>query len=230
MFDDFNADKIKQTIKQGLSSYFNQEDDSINQALLAMITHLFDHHTDDLMGIIQQLSLDTANSASLNNYAKDWGVSRIDNDDDFLKLMIRLAQIRHRRGVTEDDLITIIGFALQAPYNEFSLITDRKELNGEPEAIKLTNIPNTYSKSARKKQLLISALEHSVTPQTRIVSVDFQAHAGSNLYIATATSRNRQHFAVMDSQVDREHVVGDGSTLVSTVTQKQRIHRIVKEG
>ncbi|KRN02154.1 hypothetical protein FD13_GL000294 [Levilactobacillus senmaizukei DSM 21775 = NBRC 103853] len=230
MFDDLDPTKIKDAVRQGLSAYFNQEDDSVNQAIMDMIIHQFDNNYENLSAIFKQLSLDTATSDSLNNYAKDWGVNRIDNDDDFLRLMIRLAQIRHRKGVTEDDLITIIGFALQAPYNEFSLITDREELNGEPEAIKLTNIPNTYSKSARKKRLLINTLEHSVTPQTRIVSVDFQAKAIQNLFIATATSRNRQHFAVMDSQVDREHVVGDGSTIVATVTQKQRIHRIVKEG
>lgn len=230
MLDDYNPDEIVSNLRNGLSAYFNQEDDSVNQALMSMIIFLFRKHDSDLDEIMRQWSLDNADSFTLDNYAKDWGVERIDNDDEFLRLMIRLAKIRHRSGVTEDDLITIIGFALQAPYSNFSLVTDRSELNGEPEAIKLTNIPNNYSKSARKKNLLISALERSVTPQTRIVSVDFQAHAYQNIYIATATSRNRQHFAVMDSQVDREHIVGDGSTIVATVTQKQRFHRVVKEG
>lgn len=231
MFDDFNPEQIKENIRQGLSAYFNQEDDSVNQALLAMIIYLFDHHREDFTDIIRQMSLDTASSKSLDNYAKDWGVNRIDNDDDYLRLMIRLAKIRHRSGVTEDDLITIIGYALQAPYDEFKLITDRDQLGGEPEAIKLTNIPNKYSKSPRKKRLLVEALERSVTPETRIVSVDFQAHADSSLYIATATTKNRSHIAVMDSQLDREHIVSqaqpDG---IAVVTQKKRLHRILKEG
>ncbi|WP_125545351.1 hypothetical protein [Levilactobacillus lindianensis] len=223
-------DTIRQLILSSQPGMMNQSPDSTNQALLNIIADVVIGEVSIFRKIYESRQLDRASGRILEDTAADWGVSRIDDDDEFLRFQVRLARMLNQMGVTEDDLIDLIAFILQADPTEFSLVTDPEELGGDPEAIRFTNIPNKYSKSARKKNLLIKALEGAVMPEVKIVGVDFQAHAESNLFIATATSRNRQHFAVMDSQVDREHVVGDGSTMIATVTQKQRIHRIVKEG
>ncbi|RWZ41068.1 hypothetical protein EQG69_04875 [Levilactobacillus brevis] len=66
-------------------------------------------------------------------------------------------------------------------------------------------------------------------PEVKIVSVDFQAVATQTLYVATATKKERSHFAVMDSMRDRAHTTDD-NTAVATVTQRQRLHQVSKEG
>jgi len=222
-------DTIRQLIITALPGMANQSPDSNNQAILGVIADLIIDEVDEFRKIYESRSLDRAKGGVLDDIAADWGVSRIDNDDDFLRFQIRLAKMLSRIGVTEDDIISLIAFILQADPTEFDVITDPDELGGDPEAVRFTNIPNRYSKSARKKSLLVKALESAVMPEVKIVSVDFQAVATQTLYVATATKKERSHFAVMDSMRDRAHTTDDNTT-VATVTQRQRLHQVSKEG
>ena len=222
-------DTIRQLIITALPGMANQSPDSNNQAILGVIADLIIDEVDEFRKIYESRSLDRANSGALDDIAADWGVSRIDNDDDFLRFQIRLAKMLNRIGVTENDIINLIAFILQADPTEFDVITDPDQLGGDPEAVRFTNIPNRYSKSARKKNLLVKALESAVMPEVKIVSVDFQAVATQTLYVATATKKERSHFAVMDSMRDRAHTTDDNTT-VATVTQRQRLHQVSKEG
>lgn len=222
-------DTIRQLIITALPGMANQSPDSNNQAILGVIADLIIDEVDEFRKIYESRSLDRANGGALDDIAADWGVSRIDNDDDFLRFQIRLAKMLNRIGVTENDIINLIAFILQADPTEFDVITDPDQLGGDPEAVRFTNIPNRYSKSARKKNLLVKALESAVMPEVKIVSVDFQAVATQTLYVATATKKERSHFAVMDSMRDRAHTTDDNTT-VATVTQRQRLHQVSKEG
>lgn len=224
-------DSVRQLIITSQPAMMTQDPDSNLQSMLTIITDIILDELGNFRRVYESRQLDRAFGKTLDDTAADWGVSRIDNDDDFLRFQIRLARMLNQMGVTEDEIINLIAFILQADPKEFKLITDPDQLGGDPEAIRFTNIPNKYSKSARKKNMLIKALEGAVMPEVKIVSVDFQAHADSSLYIATATTKTRSHTAVMDSQLDREHIVSqpqpDG---IAVVTQKKRLHRILKEG
>ncbi|WP_214464512.1 hypothetical protein [Levilactobacillus brevis] len=222
-------DTIRQMIITALPARKNQSPDSNNQALLNVFADDIIAEVDVFRKIYEWRQLENARGGALDDIAADWGVSRIDNDDDFLRFQIRLAKMLNRIGVTENDIINLIAFILQADPTEFDVITDPDQLGGDPEAVRFTNIPNRYSKSARKKNLLVKALESAVMPEVKIVSVDFQAVASQMLYVATATKKERSHFAVMDSMRDRAHTTDDNTT-VATVTQRQRLHQVSKEG
>lgn len=186
MLDDFNVDEIADRIRSGLPAYFNQEDASVNQALLDVIAKRFETIADVLMKIKDAYELDKADSGTLDMYAADWGVHRIDSDDDYLRMEIRLARMRHRIGTTEDDLIRLISYALQADPSEFSLVVDRALLNGEPKALKIINIPDKYNQK-RKRDLLVASLEAATTPEVRIVEVQFSTITVAQLYAGAAT-------------------------------------------
>lgn len=222
-------DTLRQKVMNALPGMMNQNPDSTNQAILEIIADEVVREVDRFRTIWKEYLLDNQSGAVLDATAADWGISRIDNDNDFLRFQIRLSRMLARMGVTENDIIDMIAYILQADPTEFDVITDPEQLGGDPEAVRFTNIPNRYSKSARKKNLLVKALESAVMPEVKIVSVDFQAVATQTLYVATVTKKERSHFAVMDSMRDRTHTTDDNTT-VATVTQRQRLHQVSKEG
>ncbi|WP_367294676.1 hypothetical protein [Levilactobacillus yonginensis] len=222
-------DTLRQKVMNALPGMMNQNPDSTNQAVLEIIADEVVREVDRFRTIWKEYLLDNQSGTVLDATAADWGISRIDNDDDFLRFQIRLSRMLARMGVTENDIIDLIAYILQADPTEFDVITDPEQLGGDPEAVRFTNIPNRYSKSARKKNLLVKALESAVMPEVKIVSVDFQAVATQTLYVATVTKKERSHFAVMDSMRDRAHTTDDNTT-VATVTQRQRLHQVSKEG
>ncbi|GAX05471.1 hypothetical protein IWT25_00777 [Secundilactobacillus pentosiphilus] len=206
MLDDFNIDEISDRIRSGLPAYFNQEDASINQALLDIIAKRFETLAGVIMKIMDAYELDKADSGTLDMYAADWGVHRIDSDDDYLRMQIRLARMRHRIGTTEDDLIRLISYALQASPSEFHLVVDRNELDGEPKALKIVNIPDKYNEE-RKRDLLVASLQVAVTPEVRIIEVQFSTSTTAQLYVGAATQIWRKTYPTL---ITSEGVEADG--------------------
>lgn len=186
-------DTIRQMIITALPARKNQSPDSNNQSLLNVFADDIIAEVDVFRKIYEWRQLENARGGALDDIAADWSVSRIDNDDDFLRFQIRLAKMLNRIGVTENDIINLIAFILQADPTEFDVITDPDELGGDPEAIRLTNIPNRYSKSQRKKDLLVKSLEKAIMPEVKIIGVDFQAVADMPMYIGSIVQRNRIH-------------------------------------
>lgn len=196
MLDDFDIDEISDRIRSGLPAYFNQEDASINQALLDVIAKRFETIAGVIMKIKDAYELDKADSGTLDMYAADWGVHRIDSDDDYLRMQIRLARMRHRIGTTEDDLIRLISYALQADPSEFHLVVDRDQLDGEPKALKIVNIPDKYNEE-RKRKLLIDSLQIAVTSEVRIVEVQFSTNALTQIFVGTVAQHYRLTYPVL---------------------------------
>lgn len=226
---DLDDDVWRARILDTLPAMQSQDEGGTNQAVLNVIADRFIAMLDNFKRIYELRLLDNQEGKTLEDTAADWGVHRIDDDDDFLRFEVRLAWMLNRIGVTENDMIDLIAFILQCDPTEFDLITDPKELGGDPEAFKLVNVPNKYSKSARKKALLVKSLRGAVMPEVRLDSVAFQAEADQNLYIATAAFRNLQHYAVSDERTNRLHDEDAGRELVVSVVQKRRSHRAIKE-
>lgn len=186
-------DSVRQKIITALPAMSNQDPDSNNQQILGVIADIIIDEVANLRRIYEWRDLDRNQGGGLDDVAADWGVHRIDDDDDFLRFEIRLAKMLNRTGVAENDIIDLIAFVLQADPTEFNLITDPNQLGGDPEAIRLTNIPNRYSKSQRKKDLLVKSLEKAIMPEVKIIGVDFQASADMPFFIGSVVQRNRSH-------------------------------------
>ncbi|GEO67296.1 hypothetical protein [Levilactobacillus spicheri] len=226
---DLDDDVWRARILDTLPAMQSQDEGGTNQAVLNVIADRFIAMLDNFKQIYELRLLDNQEGKTLEDTAADWGVHRIDDDDDFLRFEVRLAWMLNRIGVTENDMIDLIAFILQCDPTEFDVITDPEQLGGDPEAFKLVNVPNKYAKSPRKTALLVKSLRGAVMPEVRLDSVEFQAVATQTLYVATATKKERSHFAVMDSMRDRAHTTDDNTT-VATVTQRQRLHQVYKEG
>lgn len=196
MLEDFKIDEIADRIRSGLPAFFNQEDASVNQALLDVIAKRFKIIANKIFEISNATQLDKADSGTLDMYAADWGVHRIDSDDDYLRMQIRLAKMRHRIGTTEDDLIRLISYALQADPSEFSLIVDRAQLDGEPKALKIVNIPDKYNEE-RKRNLLIAALQTALLPEIRIIEVQFSTITVAQIYVGAAVQIWRKTYPTL---------------------------------
>ena len=222
-----DPDTLRQRIITALPAMVNQDPDSINQAILNIIADVVIDEADNLKRIYEWRDLDRNRGGGLDDVAADWGVHRIDDDDDFLRFEIRLAKMLSRIGVTENDLIDLTAFVLQADPHEFGLITDPKELGGDVEAFKLVNVPNKYSKSARKKALLAKSLQSAVMPEVRL-DISFQAQADTSIYLATTASKVRDHVVVMDNMLDRDHE-SISEPLMASVMSKFRSRKVLMD-
>lgn len=175
MLDDFNPDDIVATVQNGLSAWFQRGDDSVNQAIIQLMTDMFLEHAGTIADIIDQDKLDNANTATLDLLAADWGTHRVDDDDDFLRLLIRLAKMKSRIGVSENDIIRFVSFVLGADPSEFHVITDRAEFDGEPNCMKITGIPQRYINDARRASFLLKSIQSIVPAEVRVVDIEYEA-------------------------------------------------------
>lgn len=190
---DLDDDVWRARILDTLPAMQSQDEGGTNQAVLNVIADRFIAMLDNFKQIYELRLLDNQEGKTLEDTAADWGVHRIDDDDDFLRFEVRLAWMLNRIGVTENDMIDLIAFILQCDPTEFDVITDPEQLGGDPEAFKLVNVPNKYAKSPRKTSLLLKSLRSAVMPEVRLDSVTFQANADMPMYIGSIVQRNRIH-------------------------------------
>jgi len=227
-FSSYTDDSIRKYVLQQLPAVFNQLDDSNNQKLLNIIAEVFVESINTYQTIYDNRDLDTATDKVLDDIGADWGIDRIDADDDFYRFLIRLAKVKSRLGVTENDLIHLISYTLGADPTEFTVETRLDEV-GEVEAINVLNIPNKYNKNPRKTKMLTEYLQQCVAAEVRIANITFQANVESNLYIASYVSKIRHHVVKMDTMFNREHEPTQDSNLGSVV-QRQYKHYVKEEG
>lgn len=198
--EEFNDTDMRNWILQQLPAVFDQTEDSNNQALLNIIADRLLAAIHDLLRIYQDSDLDYAGGTELDTIGADWGVDRIDADDDFMRFLIRLARIRSRIGVTENDIIDLISYTLGADPSEFTVET-RLDKVGEVQAIKITNIPNKYHDSLRKTNLLGKYIAKSVADEVRVLEIQYSTYTDLKVYVGAATQKQiKRHSNMLVSQ------------------------------
>ena len=174
-WDRFSESAIRNRIANKFPAFLASDDGSANQLLLSMIA---DQQVADgqlFQDIYHAIWPENLTGKLLETYAADWGVTRIDSDDDYLKFLIRLAKMKSHMGVTEDDLIRFISFTTGADPSEFHVITDKEQLGGELMAIKVTGIPMHYISDERRSQLLLKVIQSVVPATVRVIDVEYEA-------------------------------------------------------
>ena len=174
-WDRFSESSIRNRIANEFPAFLTSEDGSANQLLLSIIA---DQQVDDanlFKDIYQAIWPENLTGKLLETHAADWGVTRIDSDDEYLKFLIRLAKMKSHMGVTEDDLIRFIAFTTGADPSEFHVITDENQLGGDPMAIKVTGIPMHYISDERRSQLLLKVIQSVVPATVRVVDIEYEA-------------------------------------------------------
>ncbi|ORN12743.1 hypothetical protein [Lentilactobacillus parabuchneri] len=179
------TDLSDNTLRNWLVSMFpatmNQEDESNNQNLLNLIADLLNGHKNDLLSISDQVLLNNASGQTLTDIALDYGINRLDDDDDFLRFQVRLQLLENHMGITTNDLKTLIATVL-------NIGTDVFDINGtdNPEEVEVTNIPfdfNSGDKAEVKRKILTNAIQSMLPPEYLLNDLQYATTVNNQLYV-----------------------------------------------
>lgn len=179
---DLSNDSLRDWITAMLPGKLNQEDDSNNQRLLNIISDIFLAHKNDLLNISDQLRLSKATGQVLTEIAADYGVTRLDDDDDFLRFQVRLQLLKNHSGVTTNDIKKLIATVLSIDPSVFDI-----DGTDNPEEIEVTNIPfdfNSGDKAEIKRKILTNAIQSMLPPEYLLKDLQYAVTANKPLYVA----------------------------------------------
>ncbi|KID44304.1 hypothetical protein [Levilactobacillus brevis] len=179
---DLSDDSLRDWITTMLPGKLNQEDDSNNQRLLNIISDIFLAHKNDLLNISDQLRLSKAAGQVLTEIAADYGVTRLDDDDDFLCFQVRLQLLKNHSGVTTNDIKKLIATVLSIDPSVFDI-----DGTDNPEEIEVTNIPfdfNSGDKAEIKRKILTNAIQSMLPPEYLLKDLQYAVTANKPLYMA----------------------------------------------
>ncbi|WP_435634037.1 hypothetical protein [Levilactobacillus brevis] len=179
---DLSDDLLRDWITTMLPGKLNQEDDSNNQRILNIISDIFLAHKNDLLNISDQLRLSKAAGQVLTEIAADYGVTRLDDDDDFLRFQVRLQLLKNHSGVTTNDIKKLIATVLSIDPSVFDI-----DGTDNPEEIEVTNIPfdfNSGDKAEIKRKILTNAIQSMLPPEYLLKDLQYAVTANKPLYVA----------------------------------------------
>ncbi|WP_251947552.1 hypothetical protein [Levilactobacillus brevis] len=179
---DVSDDSLRDWITTMLPGKLNQEDDSNNQRILNIISDIFLAHKNDLLNISDQLRLSKAAGQVLTEIAADYGVTRLDDDDEFLRFQVRLQLLKNHSGVTTNDIKKLIATVLSIDPSVFDI-----DGTDNPEEIEVTNIPfdfNSGDKAEIKRKILTNAIQSMLPPEYLLKDLQYAVTADKPLYMA----------------------------------------------
>lgn len=179
---DLSDDSLRDWVTTMLPGKLNQEDDSNNQRMLNIISDIFLAHKNDLLNISDQLRLSKAAGQVLTEIAADYGVTRLDDDDDFLRFQVRLQLLKNHSGVTTNDIKKLIATVLSIDPSVFDI-----DGTDNPEEIEVTNIPfdfNSGDKAEIKRKILTNAIQSMLPPEYLLKDLQYAVTANKPLYVA----------------------------------------------
>lgn len=172
---------LRQMVDQ-TSYVFDHDDNSNLTGIFEVLNHANYDQREQLKNIFDWQQLDNAQGKVLDMIGQDYGVNRIDNDDDFYRFLIRLAKIKNHTDGSIDSLYNLIAYALQADTSEFHIRLGY-EINGEPNAIRVDNVLNKYNNDPRKTRLLMLYLSESIAAGIRLIGLSFQEINNNDLFV-----------------------------------------------
>lgn len=179
---DLSDDSLRGWVTTMLPGKLNQEDDSNNQRILNIMSDIFLAHKNDLLNISDQLRLSKAAGQVLTEIAADYGVTRLDDDDDFLRFQVRLQLLKNHSGVTTNDIKKLIATVLSIDPSVFDI-----DGTDNPEEIEVTNIPfdfNSGDKAEIKRKILTNAIQSMLPPEYILKDLQYAVTANKPLYVA----------------------------------------------
>lgn len=168
-----------QEIISSLPAVMDQTPSSNNQKILRIIAAITNNVKNEILYLHSQTYLDNMSGKFLTDYARDWGVTRIDDDDDFLKFQIRIQQLKGRLGVTDDDFKLLIATVLDIDVSSFDVVP-----GDDPESVKVLNLPFNFTdnKQEIKRKILTDSLQQMLPLEYLLVEVQFQTISDLSIY------------------------------------------------
>lgn len=187
---DISDDTLRDRVLSSFPAYMSQEDDSNNQRILNIIADMFTQHKNNLLNISKQRLLSTCSGQSLTDLAADYGINRLDDDDDFLRFEIRFQMMKNRTGITTNDVKQLIATLLNVTVNTFDIVgTDN------PEEIEIINIPFSWDsgdKADVKRTILTNAIQSMLPPEYNLKDLKYSIESPSQLYVGVLAKTSAQ--------------------------------------
>jgi len=180
---DLSDDTLRQKYLQMFPGVLNQQDDSTNARILNIVADLLIKYKNSLLDISDQVLINNASGQTLTDIANDWGVNRIDDDDEFLRFQLRLQKMRGMLGVTTNDLKQIVATALNIDITSFDVVGDEN-----PEEIELTDVMVDFksgNKQRMKYDVLIQSIQDVLAPEYKLKDMSYAVTGSGAFYIAT---------------------------------------------
>ncbi|MGJ3947089.1 hypothetical protein [Levilactobacillus brevis] len=194
-------DSWAQEIVSSLPAVFNQGEDSNNQKVLRIFSKMVNSTKNEILHFSEQRILDNTSGQFLTDLAKDWGVTRIDDDDEFLRFQIRLQKFKGRMGVTDNDFKRLISMVLNIDTGSFDVIPGEN-----PEEVQVLNLPFNFTdnKQRIKRQILKDSLQQMLPLEYLLTEIQYAVNTTARLQIGMVTQHLRTtHAGLMTSRTNK---------------------------
>ncbi|MGD7020089.1 hypothetical protein [Levilactobacillus sp. LN180102] len=194
-------DSWVQEIVSSLPAVFNQGEDSNNQKVLRIFAKMVNSTKNEILHFSEQRILDNTSGQFLTDLAKDWGVTRIDDDDEFLRFQIRLQKFKGRMGVTDNDFKRLISMVLNIDASSFDVIPGEN-----PEEVQVLNLPFNFTdnKQRIKRQILKDSLQQMLPLEYLLTEIQYAVNTTAQLQVGMITQHLRTtHAGLMTSRANQ---------------------------
>ncbi|MCU0199862.1 hypothetical protein [Levilactobacillus brevis] len=194
-------DSWAQEIVSSLPAVFNQGEDSNNQKVLRIFAKMVNSTKNEILHFSEQRILDNTSGQFLTDLAKDWGVTRIDDDDEFLRFQIRLQKFKGRMGVTDNDFKRLISMVLNIDASSFDVIPGEN-----PEEVQVLNLPFNFTdnKQRIKRQILKDSLQQMLPLEYLLTEIQYAVNTTAQLQVGMITQHLRTtHAGLMTSRANQ---------------------------
>lgn len=186
---DISDDAMTNLITSKLPAYRNQQDDSNNQKLLNIIAELFNNGKNGLIDIYNLTRIKNAKGQVLTDLAKDYGVTRIDSDDDFLRFELNWQVLKSKTPTTINGIKTLISILLNIDVKQFDIVP-----TNNPEEVEVINIPfdfNSGSHSNLKRRMLSDSIQSVLPVEYNLKDIQYQKQSYGDYYIGILGVKNK---------------------------------------
>ncbi|WP_140926066.1 hypothetical protein [Apilactobacillus micheneri] len=175
------SDKTMQkNIINKLPAIFNSEDDSNNQKILQIMGQQFNYNKNNLINDHNATKLSNARGQNLTDLATDYGITRVDDDDDFLKFQIDWQQLKANTPPTMNGLKLLISKLLNIDLQDFDILpTDN------PKEIKIVGIPfdfNSGKHTSLKRKILNDSIQSILSAEYKLDNIEYSKSSNGNLF------------------------------------------------
>lgn len=194
---DLTDQTLATTTLAAFPGYLNQEDGSNNQAILDIIAQLSTQYKNSLLSISDQVLIDNATGQTLTDLAYDYSVTRIDNDDDFLRFQLKVAILKMHLSTTMNGFKSLISTVLNLDPASFDV-----EPGSTVESIIIQNLPYAFSGARRelKEKILTSYLKSMLPVEYNLEEIRWVALSSANIYLTTIP---RVHFQTSSAIINQ---------------------------
>lgn len=184
---DISDGKIKSDVINELQGFRNSLDDSNNVNLLNIYSDVFNKQKNSLIDINNLVQINKAQGSILDDLASDYGVSRVDSDDEFLRFLLRWSILKSKTATTINGLKLLVSNLLNIDIGSFDVVS-----TNNIEEIELINIPFNFDSGDHanlKRKILANAIQEVLPVEYLLKDIQFSRNSSFNTKLFIGSSR-----------------------------------------